>query len=51
VEIKGASTPLLAENFWFTSNLQIENWYPDLDPKTLEALKNRFIEIKHFINF
>lgn len=49
VEIKGASTPLLAENIWITSNLAVEQWYPGLDEDTLAALRRRFKEVVHFI--
>lgn len=48
VEIKGSSVPLRCENFWFTSNLPLEQWYPTLDPETLGALRRRFLLIKEF---
>jgi len=41
VEIKGYSTVLKAENFWITSNLHPNYWYPGLDQTTLEALLRR----------
>lgn len=41
VEVKGSSVPLAAENFWITSNLAPENWYPDCDRTTVEALLRR----------
>lgn len=47
VELKGSSTPLLAESIWFTSNVDPRNWYPDLDPETLSALLRR-LSITHF---
>lgn len=43
VEIKGSSRPLLAENFWITSNVEPKYWYPDLDNDTWEALQRRLI--------
>jgi len=47
VEIKGSSKPLVALKIWFTSNVDPRNWYPDLDPDSLEALLRRF-NITHF---
>lgn len=47
VEIKGSSCVLRATRFWITSNVPPREWYPDLDPLTLEALLRR-IEIVHF---
>lgn len=47
VELKGSSTPLLADEIWFTSNVDPRNWYPDLDPETLAALLRR-LDIIHF---
>jgi hypothetical protein len=47
VELKGASTPLLAERFWITSNLPIEHWWPGLDAATIDAVKRR-IEVINF---
>lgn len=41
VEIKGSSTALVAEKIWITSNLHPEQWYPDLDPETTQALLRR----------
>jgi len=41
VEIKGSSTPLVAEKIWITSNLHPSAWYPNLDPLTQEALLRR----------
>lgn len=50
VEIKGSSVPLCAESFWITSNLDIEQWYPEIDPQTLQALKRR-ISVTKFSDF
>lgn len=47
VEIKGSSTILLAEEMWFTSNLHPRDWYPNIDPPTLDALLRR-LQIVHF---
>ncbi|QXP07762.1 MAG: replication associated protein [Arizlama virus AZLM_25947] len=48
VEIKGASTCLVAEKIWITSNLHPSAWYPDLDYVTYQALERRLeiIEIQ-----
>jgi len=48
VEIKGASTCLVAEKIWITSNLHPRDWYPDLDYVTYQALERRLeiIEIQ-----
>lgn len=47
VEVKGSSVPLEAENIWFTSNLAPQDWYPDLDEETKQALRRR-MTIIHF---
>jgi len=41
VEIKGASTCLVAEKIWITSNLHPRDWYPELDYVTYQALERR----------
>jgi len=41
VEIKGSSRCLLAESIWFTSNLHPNQWYPELDAATSDALIRR----------
>jgi len=41
VEIKGSAKPLRASRFLVTSNLHPDQWYPELDPATLLALKRR----------
>jgi len=41
VEIKGSSKPLLAKKIWITSNLRPGQWYPDVDPDTVDALMRR----------
>lgn len=47
VETKGGSVPLCATTFWITSNVSPDDWYPDIDPATLEALRRR-MNITHF---
>lgn len=47
VEIKGSSTPLVAEKIWITSNLHPYNWYLDLDEETKNALIRR-LQITEF---
>lgn len=47
VEIKGSSTPLVAEKIWITSNIHPLNWYPDLDQETKDALMRR-LQITEF---
>lgn len=47
VETKGSSRPLMATNFWITSNLHPQDWYPLLDPETNMALLRR-LEITPF---
>lgn len=49
VEIKGSSVPLCATTIWITTNLELERWYPELDPATYDALKRRLV-ITHFRN-
>lgn len=46
VEIKGAATTLKATKIWITSNLSPEEWYPDLDEQTKQALLRR-LQITH----
>ena len=46
VELKGSSHPLMATNYWITSNLPPNMWYPELDLATYEALERR-LEIIH----
>ncbi len=41
VEVKGGATVLQAKYIWITSNLHPKDWYPDLDPETLQALLRR----------
>jgi len=47
VEIKGASRPLCATNFWITSNVDPREWYPEVDEQTKAALLRR-LNITHF---
>lgn len=41
VDIKGSSTVLSATHIWITSNLHPNDWYPELDVATREALIRR----------
>jgi len=47
VEVKGSSRPLLADLIFITSNLHPNDWYPDIDRATNDALMRRLI-IKEF---
>lgn len=47
VEIKGSSVPLCAEKIWITSNVHPGQWWPNLDPATLDAFYRR-VEIVFF---
>jgi len=47
VEIKGATIPLRAESIWITSNIPPEQWYPEADIETMQALLRR-LNITHF---
>lgn len=47
VEIKGSSRPLCADKLWITSNLHPEQWYPEIDSSTRDALMRRLI-LKEF---
>lgn len=47
VEVKGSSVPLEATKIWFTSNIPPQDWYPDLDEETKNALRRR-MTITHF---
>lgn len=47
-EIKGSSCCLMAQEIYFTSNLNPKDWYPDLDDETQKALLRRFTQIIHF---
>lgn len=48
VEIKGSAVPLVASKIWITSNLEPEEWYPNLPQSQMDALKRRLI-ITRFI--
>ena len=49
VEIKGSSVPLCCESFWITTNLDVDQWYPELDATTLAALRRR-LRVTYFRN-
>jgi len=46
IEVKGAAVTLRAKTIWITSNLAPDQWYPDLDQETKQALLRR-LEIHH----
>lgn len=48
VEIKGSSVVLKAKKIWITSNISPDDWYPDLDTETKNALRRRFSQVIHF---
>jgi len=48
VEVKGSSVVLNAKKIWITSNLSVEQWYPDLDSETCQALRRR-LNVTHFL--
>lgn len=41
IEVKGSSLVLRAKHIWITSNLDPRQWYPLVDPDTVEALLRR----------
>jgi len=49
VEVKGSSVVLKAKKIWITSNLHPNDWYPDLDDSTKQALFRR-LNIVHLDN-
>jgi hypothetical protein len=50
VEIKGAAVAYNVRNIWITSNVNPRQWYPDLDPETLQALMRRLTITQFEIN-
>lgn len=48
VEYKGGSSPLLATHFWVTSNLPLEEWFPDAKPDQVAALRRR-VKVTHML--
>lgn len=48
VEIKGDAAPLAATQFWVTSNLNPDEWYPTLDVLTKAALRRRLTLVVHY---
>jgi len=48
VEVKGFSVPLEATEFWITSNLSPDDWYPDASPEHKRALRRRLTHVVHF---
>lgn len=49
VEVKGFSVPLEVTEFWITSNLSPENWYPDASNEHVRALKRRLTNVVRFV--
>jgi len=47
VEVKGSSRPLVATKIWITSNISPDEWYPECDLETKEALRRR-LTVTHF---
>lgn len=47
-EVKGFSTPLLATNFWITSNIDPRDWYADINAEQRNGLIRR-MNITHFL--
>jgi len=47
VEIKGGAVCLAASKIWITSNLSPDDWYPDADQATKDALRRR-LQVTHF---
>ncbi|UYD39085.1 MAG: replication associated protein [Wigfec virus K19_432] len=47
-ETKGLSTPLLAKNFWITSNVDPREWYKEANSDQVKALIRR-CDITHFV--
>lgn len=46
VEVKGSSAVLRATNIWITSNISPQEWYPDIDSATIDALLRRLSVVK-----
>lgn len=46
LEIKGASRPMDVERIWITSNIPPQQWYPELDSATLDALMRRMTVVE-----
>lgn len=47
VEIKGSQVALFATKFWITSNLEIDEWFPNANREHVLALKRRISVITH----
>lgn len=50
VEVKGCQVFLNTKIWYFTSNLEIADWYKDLDIETKLALRRRFTNIINLLN-
>lgn len=47
VEIKGGAVCLAASKIWITSNVSPDDWYPEADQATKDALRRR-LQVTHF---
>jgi hypothetical protein len=48
VEVKGGAVCLQATKIWITSNLSPDDWFPEADPVTKDALMRR-LTVTHFV--
>lgn len=49
VEVKGSTVVLQCKKVWITSNLPPDEWYPEMDKETKDALRRRFTNVVHFV--
>jgi len=49
VEVKGGQVPLEIDTWYVMSNISPEDWYPDIDTATKDALMRRISERTHYI--
>jgi len=43
VEVKGGTLPLVATDFWITSNKPLEQWFPEASSAQVLALERRVV--------
>jgi hypothetical protein len=48
VEIKGSQVYLNTTTWWFTSNINPKDWYPNIPEEQYNALRRRFTNVVHF---
>ena len=48
VEVKGFTVPLMATEFWITSNLSPMDWYPEAKEEQVLALDRRLNDVHYF---